>query len=414
MSVLTECPFCHKKQSLENNRCTCGADLVRLKRQKEKVRYWISFRVPGPKGKDGKTTHKQRREYVGYSIEEARDADGKRRGQKRENRIFDMLPDTFTTYNELAEWFLALESVKELKSYDRLCGLVANFNKVFGDRLINNVMNVDLENYQLKRKNQGLKPRTVDYEIQTAQRMVTKVFENRKISGDAVLTFKSIKKMLKKNANTRARTISIDEYVNLVKGAADHLKPFIIIAYNTGMRKGEIRKLRWKDVDWKEMFIRLPARITKENKPKDIPINCNVEAVLKAVKPQRPRAVDSDYHDFVFTYNKEPITHKDGLNRSFKTACKNAGIAYGMNAPDGIIFHDIRRTVKTNMLTADVKKEYRDMIFGHRPQDMDARYIVPSKDELTKAMNQYTAWLNSQVDEKGESKNLVNIWSTFA
>ena len=49
------------------------------------MKYWIDFQVPG-----GKT----RREPVGYSIENARAADGKRKGQKKGNRIFDMLPES--------------------------------------------------------------------------------------------------------------------------------------------------------------------------------------------------------------------------------------------------------------------------------------------------------------------------------
>ena len=99
MSVLAECPFCHRKQSLKNKFCTCGADLDKLKRQRDKVRYWIDFKIP-----KGKT----RREPVGYSISEARDADGKRKVQKRENRIFDMLPESNMTFSELAEWYLDL------------------------------------------------------------------------------------------------------------------------------------------------------------------------------------------------------------------------------------------------------------------------------------------------------------------
>jgi integrase len=104
IAILAECPICHKKQLVKKKVCSCGENPVKAKRRKEAVRYWIDFRVNG----------KSRREYVGYSIEEARDADGKRRGQKRENRIFDMLPEADMTYQELSEWYLGLEKVKAL------------------------------------------------------------------------------------------------------------------------------------------------------------------------------------------------------------------------------------------------------------------------------------------------------------
>ena len=400
MAILAECPRCHRKQANKNKFCPgCGNDLDKSKRSK-KVKYWITYRLPGGK---------QRRELIGYSVEEARDAEGKRRGQKREGRIFDILPDVFTTYDELSQWYLNLEGVKELASYKRVAELITNFNKTFGHCVINNTMNVDLENYQLRGIKSGRAPRTVDYEISVVQTMVNKAFENRKISGDALLTFKSLNKMLKKNANARKITTSVDEYVRLLQSAKVHLKLILITAYNTGMRKGEIRKLKWKHIDWQNMFIRRPARITKENKDKDIPINRNVGNVLNSLKPSGPKVVDSAYHDFIFTYHNNPITGKDALKKSFQTACEKAKIPYGRNRKNGVVFHDIRRSVKTNMLAAGVKKAYRDRIFGHRPQDMDAHYIMPSEEDLTQAMELYTKWLDEKMGVVSKfGQHLVN------
>ncbi|HYA01606.1 MAG TPA: hypothetical protein VEI04_00650 [Syntrophobacteria bacterium] len=92
MAILAECPRCDKKQAGKNKLCSCGEDLVKAERS-QRVRYWIAHRVEG----------KQRREVVGFSINEARDADGKRRVQKRENRIFEMLPEAKMTVKELTD-----------------------------------------------------------------------------------------------------------------------------------------------------------------------------------------------------------------------------------------------------------------------------------------------------------------------
>lgn len=68
-----------------------------------------------------------------------------------------------------------------------------------------------------------------------------------------------------------------------------------------------------------------------------------------------------------------------------------------MNTDNGLVFEDFRRTVKTNMLTAGINKEYRDTILGHSLKGMDRHYIVPDSDELAQAMNTYTDWLDEQV-----------------
>ncbi len=412
MAILLECPMCHKKQTLKNKKCVCGADLDKLKRQKEKVRYWSDYRIPIKDG-SGKTKYQQRREYIGYSREDAKAADGKRKVQKKENRHFDMLPGTDTTFNEMTEWYLNLEKVKKLKSFDRLSSGIGNFNKVFGSSFVNDVRNVDLENYQLMRR-KTVKPRTVDYEISVVGTMVNKAFVNKKISGDAVLAFKSLQNMLEKGSNARKRKASIDEYISLVNVAADHLKPIIVTAFNTGMRRGEIRNLRWRHVDFEKGLIRLPAAVVKENKSKVIPLNHHVLEVLNKLRPRKPRLKDNNYHDFVFTYLGNPIMDPGGLRRSFKTACEKAGIDYGRNLTDGLCFHDFRRTIKTNMLDAGIQKEYRDTILGHSLNGMDVHYLAPSEDDLKKAMNDYTEWLDARLNEAEGNDILVNIWSTNA
>jgi hypothetical protein len=70
MAILAECPICHNKQAVKNKVCKCGQNMDTAKRSK-KVKFWIQYRVNG----------KQRKEYVGFSIEEAKDADGKRRAK---------------------------------------------------------------------------------------------------------------------------------------------------------------------------------------------------------------------------------------------------------------------------------------------------------------------------------------------
>jgi integrase len=61
------------------------------------------------------------------------------------------------------------------------------------------------------------------------------------------------------------------------------------------------------------------------------------------------------------------------LKKSFAAAGERAGIPNGQDHPKGIVFHDIRRTVKTNMLNAGIDKVYRDVISGHSLPGMDAR-----------------------------------------
>ena len=125
-----------------------------------------------------------------------------------------------------------------------------------------------------------------------------------------------------------------------------------------------------------------------------------------------PRALN---HDFVFTYRGKAF-EEGGIKKSFKTACKNAGIQHGRKAANGITFHDLRRTAKTNMLKAGLEKEYRDTILGHSLKGMDVHYLVLDDNTLTKAMNKFTKWIDGQLESENvdhsvdqKQNNQINI-----
>ena len=88
MSVHAQCPVCRQKQSLKNKRCRCGEDLDRAKKA-TRVKYWIAYRIPLDSS-GGEAKMVQRWEFVGYSLEEAKDANAKRRVEKRKNRKIAM------------------------------------------------------------------------------------------------------------------------------------------------------------------------------------------------------------------------------------------------------------------------------------------------------------------------------------
>ncbi|MFI5329613.1 MAG: tyrosine-type recombinase/integrase [Desulfobaccales bacterium] len=402
MAILAECPLCHKKQAVKNRLCACGEDLVKAKRQK-KVRYWVNYRLPNGQ---------QRREYVGndpddqagrpLGIEAARAAEGKRKAQKKENPgILEKVPAEKMTIAELSEWYLDLNPVKKLASYDRIKGALANFNREFGGRIVSRLKPLDLENYQERREQAGRAPATIDMEISLVKTMMIKAFDNDLVDGRTVKAFRTIKRKLKKAGNARRRTLAIKDYLKLVEVGAPHLKGIITVAFNTGMRTGELRGLKWSHIDREKGVIRLPAELTKESKAKVIPMNHHVKQILASV----PQAL---HHDFVFTYQGNPISTPGGLKNSFITACAKAGIPHGQEHPEGLIFHDLRRTVKTNMVNAGVDQVHRDVILGHTLHGMDVHYMSPSIEDLHRAMEKYTAWLDNETFVLAQSQKKRN------
>jgi integrase len=379
MAILAECPMCRRKQATQNKFCSCGEDLDKAKRSK-RVKYWIAYRLPGGK---------QRRELVGYSIEEARDAEGKRRSQKRENRIFDIKPEAKMTFGELSKWYLELDMVRALKSYWRAEIALERFNSEYGDTVVSRIKPVDLENLQAKWKARGYRDATIDQNINMTQTMIIKAFDNDMVSGDTLKAFKKVKRLLRKNANARDRVLAKDEFERLKKHAPRHAREIIVTGYYTGMRLGEILSLTWDKVDLNNRLIRLEAADTKDKEARNIPICDELYDLLRGIA----RGIHDNH---VFLRGGKSFGRLDG---SLKTACKKAGIPYGRYVKDGFVFHDLRHTFNTNMRKAGVPESVIMEITGHSTREMFDRYNTIDTEDVRKGINQLERYLEQSVDQ---------------
>lgn len=374
--------MCHKKQAVKNKRCSCGEDLDKAKKSK-RLRYWINFRMP-----DGSQCRQAVGSFEGldpYSIEDARDADSKRKVQKRENRIFDIKPETTMTFNELAQWYLNLEKVKACDSYltKKIC--LNRFNEEFGNLIISRVKRTDLENYQAKRKREGRADNTIDQQIGEARAMINKAFEDDMVGGDTLKVFR-VKRMLKRNANARNKILSLDQFNGLLACLPIHSKTVIAIAFLTGMRKSEIlKRLTWNKVSLKDRIIRLEAGDTKDNEPRVIPICDELYEILKTL----PRGIHDNH---VILYKGKPI--KD-IRTTLFNACEKAKIPYGRFVNNGFIFHDLRHTFNTYMRKAGVHESVIMQITGHATREMFDRYNTVDEDDAKEAVRKFQGFIAS-------------------
>ena len=189
--------------------------------------------------------------------------------------------------------------------------------------------------------------------------------------------------MLKEN-NERLRFLTEGEIYGLLVECPEHLRRIVECAINTGMRRGEILSLKWKQI--RNGFIYL--RKTKTKNARQIPINEDLSDIFKRIKcEQHPKAdnvvdltgqpllgVPSEY---VFVYKGEPLK---GIKRSFKTALKNAGI-------EDFRFHDLRHTFASQVLLKGGSLKDVQELLGHKTMTMTLRYAHLTQEHKKKAVN---------------------------
>lgn len=152
----------------------------------------------------------------------------------------------------------------------------------------------------------------------------------------------------------RERFLSKREAGRLLDCCEGYMRPLVHIALLTGMRQGEILKMRWAWINPDTRTITIPSSATKTDRTRHVPINDELAAVLGCLEETAPRVLPVDFH--IFTVWE----HWDKARNA-------AGLA-------DVRFHDLRHTAASWMVQAGVDLYRVGQILGHADHRMTQRY----------------------------------------
>jgi len=250
-----------------------------------------------------------------------------------------------------------------------------------------------IEQYQTERLQKGNKPGTVNRHVSILKHMMTKATDWNMVEDDTLRRIRRVK-LLEEN-NARLRYLSKEECQTLINSCDSHLKPIVIMALNTGMRKGEILSLKWDNVDMKHGFILLD--ITKNGERRELPINGTLRTTLEELyrgTAQRPRRLDVP---FVF-YDGRTGDRYFNVQRSFDSACRRAAI-------NNFHFHDLRHTFASQLVMAGVDLTTIKELLGHKTLTMTLRYAHLAPSHKVKAVD----ILDNTINETSTIQKLYNL-----
>jgi len=323
--------------------------------------------------KDGKPAHylteitlgyRRIRRFAGWTKQEARAFLAKMRLAAREGKLEELLNprpagDTFGAYArtllDSAEW-------KAKRSASRNELSLKHLNRAFKDTRLSEISPGLVRRYITDRGEDGMRPATINRELSLLKSILYAAEYDGLIASNPIRG-RRVKKLEENNSREKAilaMNLTDEDLRRLVDSAAPHLKPILSLAIITGMRKSEILKMKWKDIDLRLGTIRVPAENSKTKRERFIPIDANLIAELDSIERKG---------DYIFL---NPGTGKNimEIKRSFKTALKAAGI-------EDLHFHDLRhlaayRLAKvTDIVTAS-------KILGHASIQMTMRYVHPT------------------------------------
>jgi len=309
---------------------------------------------------------KRYREKIGVSRSVAENTLKKRELDILENKFLDIKKDKRMRFKELAKEFIERHlAVNCSKGWWRKSLVnVQRLGRMFDEKLLHEITPLAIEKFKAERMKE-VKPATVNKDLACLKTMFNKAIDWGYFEG-----YNPVSKVkFLKCDNKRLRYLEKEEIPILIEACSEHLKPIVIIAINTGMRKAEVLSLKWHDINFKLESIQLLK--TKNNKPRHIPMNESVKNALFSVK----KNPDSPY---VFR-NRQGGMLLD-IKRSFDTARKKAGIK-------NFRFHDLRHTFASQLVMNGVDLNTVRELLGHSTLDMTLRYSHLSPQHKKRAVD---------------------------
>jgi integrase len=146
----------------------------------------------------------------------------------------------------------------------------------------------------------------------------------------------------------------------------DHLTPAVLLSINTGLRRGEVLKLRWRSVDFNRRLLTVEGLDAKSRQTRHVPLNDEAMSVLQGWHDQsvnRARVFDMT----------------TGFRTAWQNLLKRASITR-------FRWHDLRHHFASMLVQRGVPLNTVRDLLGHSTVQMSLRYAHLAPDQRREAV----------------------------
>lgn len=295
------------------------------------------------------------------------------------------------TIADLAEAHLALKENAGLKRSTAVgyrSVVHAHLVPFFGERRIDRISEEEIAAFDRHLRDQGLKTQSRRNILGLLDAMLDTARKKRWIAVNPATMYEKPRKG-RSEVDGELRFLTIEEVEAVLRAMpVDPLgrvqRGLVMAAAMTGMRRGELLGLRWKDVDWPARKIRVVRTYVggKDDTPKSessrraVPLANRLAGELQRLYDSSPYQDDEDP---VFAHPNGTGLPLDAsaVSKAFKRALANAGVRH-------VRFHDLRHTFGTMMASnPNVSMRTLQGWLGHSDPGTTAIYahFAPSNHE---------------------------------
>lgn len=313
-------------------------------RPKKSKYYWIDFYYKGVRYRESSESPRKRDAELLLAKRKCEVREGKFRPAPitKEPTLSEFMPRYF-------EW---AKDHKKASTIERNHQFLNHLTPKFGMVPLSHISICGVDEYKKVRLSEKASNATINRERSFLKAVLNRAVKWGVIDKNPIQSMESLPEQHLFN-----RYLSVDETLALIESCEAHIKPMIITAVYTGLRWGNVRLLRWDEVDPENSIINLKASKTSELVyPLPDPVK---EELVKILRNGNP---------YVFV-NPETCKPWANLRMAFNRAKKKAGITRPFR------FHDLRHSFASNLVMAGQDLKTVQELLGHRCITTTLRYV---------------------------------------
>jgi integrase len=246
----------------------------------------------------------------------------------------------------------------------------------------------DIQKWRTQKSKAGLKPATINRSVTTLKAVLNKALEWGVISVNPLQSIKPLKldskgviRFLSPEEEARLRHALEDRQVEIIEGRdsgnewrrargvvelprfqgalVDYLKPMVLLDLNTGLRRDELFRLKWSDINLERKILTVAGENAKSGHTRHVPLNSECIALLREWRKQ-------ETGELVFP---SPLTGK-----KFNSVAKAWTLLRKRAELNDFRLHDLRHTFASKLVMAGVDLYTVKELMGHSTIQMTERY----------------------------------------
>jgi integrase len=297
---------------------------------------------------------------------------------------------TTGVFQEFAVEFLEhYRATRRPNSFRTCTSHVKIFNRCFSEKRLIDITVQDVQAFQADQVRKGKAPASVNRYVGILRQMFGLAIQWGHMSYNPVEAVACLRVR-----NERTRFLSDEEEDILLKACGPAIRPVVITALHTGLRRTELATLTWKDVDLPRRAVWVRPEYSKSGIGREVPMDRTIYTLPSELKPTATRG-----NDPVF---------KNRFGMAFKRLSMLFSFVVKRTELQDLRFHDLRHTFASRLVMRGADLRTVQELMGHQDIRMTQRYA-----HLSASHKQNVVYLLDR-DSQQFSQQLVSQEVVFA